>query len=174
MTAVGQGLLDECCRQQENCTYTALSVTIWLRWLRFIQGVCVVVPVILGAVATWKLASQNAPHVAAVCTLLATVLPIAYRASKTDEKIGHYTKLAAEMTNLRDRFRQAATISAHKDEAACEAETRPLFDRMEKAREPMLTPPEWCFQSARRKIKGGDYHHDYDQEILTKPIEQRL
>jgi hypothetical protein len=161
---VAQGLLDECNRQKENCEYTAVSFTIWLRHLRRIKTVCLTTPVILGAIATWKLAAHSAPVLAAVCTLGATVLPVAYRASKTDAKIAQCTKLAGEMTNLRDRFRPAATISAHKEPTVFEAEARPYLARLERARRSMLTPPEWCFIKARAKIKAGHYHHDYDEK----------
>jgi hypothetical protein len=44
-----------------------------------------------------------------------------------------------------------------------EADSKPLFERLEKARSHMLTPPEWCFKLARRKHKDGHYHHDYDE-----------
>ncbi len=51
----------------------------------------------------------------------------------------------------------------HKPFAEFEGEARPLFDRMEKARRRMLTPPEWCFKLAQRKHKAGHYTHDYDE-----------
>ena len=160
---LAQALLDECRRQEENCTYTALSFVIWLRCLRSVRNVCLTAPLVFGALATWKVLTQTAPLWGAIFALLTTLIPVVYRASKTDDMISQYTKIAGELTNLRDRFRQAATISVYKDTAAFENDSRPLFERLERARGPMLTPPEWCFKMARNKIKSGHYRHDYDE-----------
>jgi len=122
-----------------------------------------VAPVVFGAVATWKILDTS-PMWAAVFTLLATVIPPAYRASRTDAAIDDYTLLAGEFTNLRDRFRQAALISSAKNFPEFEADTKPLIARMDKARARTLTPPEWCFKLARWKIEKGDYDHDYDEK----------
>lgn len=53
------------------------------------------------------------------------------------------------MMNLRDRFRQAAML---------------LVDRLEKARNRALTPPEWCFKLAQCKHKAGHYAYYYDKD----------
>lgn len=164
MSSPVEALTDECQRQCENCGYTSTCFIIWLRCLRAIRVFCITTPVIFGALATWKVVGQNSPIWGAVFTLLATVIPPAYRASKTDAAIDEYTMLAGEFTNLRDRFRQAALISSHKPFPEFEAETRLFFDRLEKARCRALTPPEWCFRLAQRKHKAGHYHHDYDQQ----------
>lgn len=163
MNPLSQAILDECRRQEENCAYTALSFTIWLRNLRARRTASLVLPVIFGALATWQIVTQNVPALGAVCTLLATVIPLVYRASRTDGSIERFTQLAGEFTNLRDRFRQAATISVHRDAAEFERDLQPLMERLEKARAATETPPEWCFRQAREKIKAGHYHHDYDE-----------
>jgi hypothetical protein len=154
-------LTDECNRQSENCAYSATTFIIWLRVLRIIRVVCVVAPIIFGAFAAWKVMAES-PAWAATLVLLATAIPPAYRASGTDKAISDYTTLAGEMTNLRDRFRHAATIDSHKSFAEFDAATKPLFDRLDKARAQSLTPPEWCFRSAQKKHKLGHYAHDYD------------
>jgi hypothetical protein len=164
MNNPSEALVDECQRQHENCSYTSTTFTIWLRFLRSIRFFCLTAPVIFGAIATWKVVAQNSPTWGAVFTLLATVIPPAYRASKTDAAIDEYTTLTGEFTNLRDRFRQAALISSHKPFPEFEAETHPLLDRMEKARARALTPPELCFKLAQRKLKAGHYDHDYDKK----------
>ncbi|HEX7967509.1 MAG TPA: hypothetical protein VF502_04775, partial [Stellaceae bacterium] len=146
-----------------NCAYTSASFLIWLRCLKCIRLLCVTSPVVLGAVATWKIVAQGSPTVAAVCALLATVIPPAYRASKTERTIEEYTTLAGEFTNLRDRFRQAALISSHKPLPEFDADVKPLLARLETARSRALTPPEWCFKLARRKLKAGHYRHDHDE-----------
>lgn len=157
-----QTLVDECHRQEENCNYTAVSFTIWLRWLKGFRVACEVLPVVFGALATWKIVSQTSPTWAAVFTLLATVIPPAYKATKTDRAIEDYTSATGEFTNLRDRFRQAATIFAHEEFSQFEAKTKLLFDRLEKVRSRSLTPPNWFFKASQRKVQSGDYTHDYD------------
>ncbi len=159
-------LIDECQRQAESCAYTATVFIIWLRVLRGIRVFCVVAPIVFGALATWKLL-VNSPAWSAVFMLLATVIPPAYRASTVDASINDYTLRAGEMTNLRDRFRQVATIDAHKPFPEFEAAAKPLLDRLEKARNRALTPPEWCFKLARKKHKQGHYAYDYDQAVAS-------
>jgi hypothetical protein len=162
--AATQALIDECHRQSENCRDTAVSFTIWLRTMRWIRTFCLVAPIVFGALATWQVLT-GFPVLAAVFTLLATVIPPAYRASRYDTEIEDYKSLAGEFTNLRDRFRQAALISSKKSFAEFEADARPLIERLEKARARTLTPPEWSFKLARRKIEAGDYTHDYDEKL---------
>ena len=163
-----EALIDECHRQSENCAYTSTTFTIWLRCLRSIRVFCLTAPVIFGALATWKVVAQSSPTWGAVFLLLTTVIPPAYRASKTDAAIEEFTTLTGEFTNLRDRFRQAALISSHKPFPEFEMETKPLIDRMEKARHRALTPPEWCFRCARHKHNAGHYRHDYDEKTAER------
>jgi hypothetical protein len=167
MTLATPALIDECHRQSENCAYTATTFTIWLRFLHGTRIFCLVAPVIFGALATWKMVAQNSPTWGAIFTLLATVIPPAYVASRTSAGIDAYTTLAGEFTNLRDRFRQAALIWSQKTLPEFEAEVRPLLDRLEKARTHMLTPPEWCFKLARRKQKAGHYDYNHDERVRT-------
>ncbi len=157
-----EALIDECHRQSENCGYTATNFTIWLRWLRGIRATLVVTPVIFGALATWRLL-ESSQGLAAVFTLLATVIPPAHRALGIDEAIEAYTVMAGEFSNLRDRFRQAALISSHKPFGEFWADAQPLIARLEKARKRTLTPPQIFFKMARREHKAGHYKHDYDE-----------
>ena len=68
-----QALIDECDRQFENCRDTAASFTIWLRTLRWTRALCLVAPVIFGALATWQVLTGSYPILAAVFTLLASI-----------------------------------------------------------------------------------------------------
>jgi hypothetical protein len=165
---IAQALLDECCRQSENCKYTALTFNIWLRRLRTFRTASLVLPVIFGSLATAGIVTQHLPAWAAVFTLLATALPLAYRSSKTDKSIAQFTRLAGEFTNLRDRFRQLGDVGIHKEIAVFESEFRVLMGRMEKARKFSETPPEWCFLEARKKEKAGHMRHDYDERPDNK------
>ena len=160
---IAQALLDECNREAENCQYTSLSFTIWLRRLRARRTASMILPVIFGCSATAQIVTHYMPAIAAVFTLLATAIPLVYRASKTDKTIAQFTRLAGEFTNLRDRFRQLGEVGVHKEVATFEAEFRVLMARMDKARKNSETPPEWCFTEARQKIKAGHMHHDYDE-----------
>lgn len=164
MPTVNNVLADECNRQSENCTYTSVEFTIYLRWLRTIRTLANLSPVIFGALATWKIVSQTSPILAAVFTFLATIIPLCYRAAKIDEAIRDYTNAAGELTNLRDRFRHAAYSATVKSAAEAEAEASPLLERLDKVRALALTPPEFFFQMAQRKVKAGHYRHDYDEE----------
>lgn len=121
-----------------------------MRWFR---TAFLTLPVILGAVATWKIAEKAAPLGTAVCALLATTLPVIYRAMKLDDAIRKYERRAGQFTNLRDDFRRIAEIGINKNFPALEKDSKPLFARLRKAREPMLTPPEWCFALAQKKIQ---------------------
>jgi hypothetical protein len=145
-----KALIDECNRQSENCAYSATTFIIWLRVLCIIRLFCVVTPILFGALAAWKVMTDS-PAWAATRILLATAIPPAYRASGTDKIITDYRTLAGEMTNLRDRFRHAANIDSNKPFAEFDVTTKPLLDRLEKARARSLTPPEWCFRRARKK-----------------------
>jgi hypothetical protein len=158
-----KALFDACQRNSEDCRYTAVEFVIWLRYLRWFRTAFLTLPVIFGAIATWKIAEKAAPLGTAVCTLLATTLPLIYRSMKLDDTIRKYERRAGQFTNLRDDFRRISEIGIHKEFAAFEKDAKPLFSRLQKAREPMLSPPEWCFTMAQTKIKRGDYKHDYDE-----------
>lgn len=163
MNPIAQALLEECNREAENCQYTSLSFTIWLRRLRGRRTASMILPVVFGCLATAQIVTHYMPAMAAVFTLLATAIPLVYRASKTDKTIAQFTRLAGEFTNLRDRFRQLGEVGIHKEVAVFETEFRVLMARMDKARKNAGTPPEWCFEEARKKIKAGHMHHDYDE-----------
>jgi hypothetical protein len=47
--------------------------------------------------------------------------------------------------------------------AEFEVETRRLFKVMAEARKPSLTPPEFVFWMAQRKIRKGHYSYDADK-----------
>ena len=163
VTDPARALIDECQRQSENCGYTSTTFTIWLRWLRRFRTLTNVTPVVFGALATWKIVEQGSPVSAAVCTFLATIIPPVYLAAKGNEAIAAYTAAAGEFANLRDQFRLVAEGAGTQSFAELEGRAKPLFERLERARSLVLTPPEWCFIAAQRKYKAGDYRHDYDE-----------
>jgi hypothetical protein len=161
-----KALADECERQIENCRDTAVSFITWLKVLRGMRMVFVAAPIVFGGLATWKLLADS-KALAAVFTLLATVLPPVHKAINLDETIKDYETLAGEFTNLRDRFRQAKLIASQKPFAEFETEFQELRQRLEKARSRALAPPNWSFRRARKHILTGVYVHDRDLEATN-------
>ncbi|HRD74858.1 MAG TPA: hypothetical protein PK264_02800 [Hyphomicrobiaceae bacterium] len=98
--------------------------------------------------------------VMAAFALAGVLLPGIGKAIKIDTLIRDYAEAAAKFKNLQAEFRRARLVWSHKPLADFEEEARKLFRAMNDARKPSLTPPEWCFKLAQRKIKTGDYDHD--------------
>jgi hypothetical protein len=155
-----KALKEECLNQFQGCGYTALTFTIWLRFLRWVKVFSLASPVVLGAFATWHIVGESMPALAAVCALLAVLIPPTFQAAKLDGSIKQYTTMAGEFTNLRDRFRQLAEISSLKSFEEFEAAATPTMARLEKARARTLTPPQVCFLIARRQWQAGYYKPD--------------
>ena len=156
----------ECKRQHDSCLYTSTSLFIWLRTLRWIRGLFIVLPLIFSSIAGWKLLAtsdrQGVKVIAAICAMLAGLLPAIYAGLKYDDQLGHSKQLAGEFKNLQDRFRQAALVSSYKPLEEFEAEFKKIRERMEAARSHSYTAPEWCFRMAQKKIDVGDYSFDVD------------
>lgn len=153
-------LKNECLNQFQNCGYTALTFTIWLRVLRWVKLFSLFAPVVLGALATWNIVGEAMPAAAAVCAFLAVLIPPTFQAAKLDASIKQYTVMAGEFTNLRDRFRLAAEFSSLNPFDEFETEFKSLIGRLEKARARTLTPPHWCFLMARRQWQKDYYKPD--------------
>jgi len=166
-------LVQECRRLSEGCLYTSTSLFIWLRTLRYLKVVFIIAPLTLGSLAGGKLLlsvdSDGVRAFAAICAFLAGLLPAIYSALKYDDRLKECTFLAAEFKNLQDRFRQAALVASQKPFPEFEAQFDQLMNRLELARKPSFTTPEWCFRRAQKKIKTGDYHYDVD---IAKGIPQ--
>ncbi len=160
----------ECKRQSENCLYTSTSLLIWLRFLRYVNITFIVVPLVLGAVASWQLVTgsslESVRIIASTCALFAGLLPTIYYALKIDDRVSESKMLSGEFTNLRDRFRYAALVTSQKAFPEFEEEVRPLLDRLDKARSHSYTAPEPCFWLARQKIGAGHYSFDVDVKQL--------
>src|SRR2546428_2139940 len=77
-----QNLIVECKRQEESCLHTSTTLFEWLKSLRCWRVFFVVVPIILGAVATWPLLRQEADYkwLTGACALLAGLAPAVYKA----------------------------------------------------------------------------------------------
>ncbi|WP_314950569.1 hypothetical protein [Bradyrhizobium cosmicum] len=157
----------ECLNQFQNCGYTALTFTIWLRFLRWIKLFSLFSPVMLGAVATWNIVGESMPAMAAVCAFLAVLIPPTFQAAKLDASIKQYTSMAGEFTNLRDRFRLISEYSSLKPFDEFESAFNFLLTKLEKARARPLTPPHVCFLLARRQWQAGYYEPDQNHRSGT-------
>jgi hypothetical protein len=168
MASKNYELAQECKRYSESCLYTSTSLFGWLKFLRIVRGLFVIVPLVLGSLAGGKLLIGLPPQAnttaIALFSFVAGVLPSIYAALKYDENLETCKKAAAEFKNLQDRFRLAALVSSKKAFTEFEADVAPLIDRYEKARQDSLTPPEWIFRRAQRKVQSGDYTFDVDAD----------
>jgi len=161
-----EALIAECRKAEESCLYTSLSLFIWLRLLRTIRITLNAGAVICAALAGWKAIANQYEMAMAVFALLAALLPQIQRVTGLDTTINQIAGLAGEFKNLQDHFRRAANVTALSSSDKLEAETKSLFDRLDKARAPSVTPPEICFWLAQRKIKKGDYEFDCTKKDL--------
>ena len=156
----------ECKRQAESCLYTSTTLYIWLREARLTRRVFVVAPVVLGALATWSVLDQPEgawlQWLTATFALLAGIFPAVFEALKLNTHIDEIARQAAAFKNLQDRFRQAAMVTALGPFEKLQAEFLALMDRMDEARATSTTPPERCFEAARKKIGAGHYEFAAD------------
>ena len=103
----------------------------------------------------------------ATAALAAVILPGIGRAVHIDSTIRDYASAAAAFKNLQGGFRRAAHVWSQKPFPEFEAEARKLFQAMNGTRKPSLTPPEFCFRLAQRKIKKGHYEFDEDPKAVA-------
>ncbi|ATF16990.1 SLATT domain-containing protein [Phaeobacter gallaeciensis] len=161
-------LTKECKRQEESCAYTAAGLYIWQKRSRFWKSLFIVAPIILGGIATSQILTDLqhawAPLIAASLALLAGFFPALYEALGMNLRVSEIGASAAEFTNLRDRFRQMATVHSHSDYEEFRSAFEQLMDRMDAARTSSKPLPEWCFKEARKKIEAGDYSFEVDEK----------
>lgn len=159
-------LAKECMRRCESCLYTSTSLFGWLKFLRWMKILFAGLPLIFGSLAGWHiLLNSPEPYIqytTAICSFLAGLLPSIYLALKLDDHLDDCKFLAGEFKNLQDAYRQAALVSRHKQFEVFEEEVGKLNERLEKARAESVTPPEFFFERAQKKVKSGDYSFDLD------------
>lgn len=161
-----QQLIAECKRQQESCECTSASFIEWLKSSRQWHRFFVASPIVLGAVGSSPLFA-NLPWlklVAGGCAFLAGVIPAIYKALNLDVNLETLAKSEHQFRILRDRFRQACTVTALGSFEEFKSEFDALMDRMDAARAGSLAPPERFFKKAQEKIKRGDYRFSVDQD----------
>jgi hypothetical protein len=98
----------------------------------------------------------------------ASLFPALADGLKIETSVDEITRLAADFKALQDRFRRAATITALTDVDTAEQTLAEVMDRMDVARSTSITPPEWAFEEARRKIDAGHYRFAVDAPAKSK------
>tara|TARA_R110002012_G_scaffold81162_4_gene205520 strand:+ start:3285 stop:3605 length:321 start_codon:yes stop_codon:yes gene_type:complete len=93
-------------------------------------------------------------------SLLAVILPGATKALDLDDSIKAYAETAGALKNAEGALRRAANIWSNKPYDDFEKDAKSALLQLDEARNGSLTPPEWCFKSAQRKVKSGDYDPD--------------
>ena len=145
-------IIKESNRQQESCLYTSTSLYIWLRRKRLYENWLVIVPVVCGILASASLLNDNKLLTGSL-TILASISPAIYKALKLGEYIDSLSREASVYKNLQDEFRQIAQIHSNESIEVLKDVFNKAMDKMNKARETSITPPEWCFKKAQKKIK---------------------
>jgi hypothetical protein len=159
-------MVNECRRQEESCLYTSVTLYEWLKALRFWRIVFVVVPIILGAIATAPLIahSHDCEWLTAISAFIAGVFPAIYKALDLDVSLKNVADNAHTFKVLQDRFRQARTVTALGTAEDFNIQFDELLNRMDLARSSSITPPERFFQRAKKKIDAGHYGFEVDDE----------
>lgn len=157
-------VIAECRRQEESCLWTSTTLYIWLRWVRRQRQFFVAAPIIIGGIAGLSVLKAWAPDwVIALLAFVASLFPALANALKFETRVEDIAKHAADFKNLQDRFRQVATIVAPADLRDAESRLESLMERMDAARVKSITPPEWAFKAARKKIEAGHYSFTVDE-----------
>ena len=141
-----QNLIAECRRQEESCLYMSTTIFEWLKSLRWWRFVFVIVPIILGGLATWPLLSKQVglEWFTGVCALLAGLTPAVYKALDFDVNLLSLANDAHQFKVLQDRFRQAWRVTALGGFDDFETEFDALMERMDAARANSLTVRRCC------------------------------
>jgi hypothetical protein len=161
-------IIAECRRQEESCLYTSTTLYIWLRRVRLHKQIFVGAPIIIGGGAGIALLKAALPDwIMALMAFFASLFPALADGLKIETSVDEITRLAADFKALQDRFRRAATITALTDVNTAEQTLAELMDRMDVARSTSITPPEWAFEEARRKIDAG--HYSFAVDAPSKP-----
>ena len=161
-------LAEQCDKASERCLFTSTTLLIWLRQLRLLRVVFIVLPIILGSLAGWKLLQsvQSVNLFTAGCAFLAGLIPAVYTALKLDDHLPIAGRLAGEYKNLEIVFADLRQVGPHKPFDIFEADYLAARARLEKANAESYTAPEYCFWMAQWKInRRKDYKFGKPGEV---------
>ena len=154
-------LVKECGRQAESCAYTGANLYVWQKRASLWRAAFLVAPIIAAGFSTSQLFTESLGPTgkifAAFIGLLAGFFPAIFIALNMDMRVVEIARSAAEFTNLRDRFRQAANVSQYAPYDEFKAEFEALMDRMDAIRSSAPPAPDWCFRETQKKMDKGDY-----------------
>jgi len=162
LTAAHAALVKECIEQARNTIYTSTTFFIWLRCLKIVRGVFWILAVASGAGAASAALNESGDYkiLVAALALLAVIIPGAIKALRLDDTIVDYEVTAAKFKNAEGTLRRAANVWSNKPFGEFETEARKALEELDSARDSSLTPPEWCFRRAQKKVQSGDYDPD--------------
>lgn len=157
-------IIKECRRQQDSCLYTSTALYEWLKTVRILRVVFIVVPIVAGSIAGARVLLKDPTYdwLVAICSLIAGLFPAIFKALDLDINLKTITDSAHRFKVLQDRFRQASTILANGSHDKLEEEFFALMTRMDDARSASPPVPERFFKKAQKKIKQGAYTFDVD------------
>jgi hypothetical protein len=164
-----ENLADECRRQEDTST----SLFEWLKWMRLLKVLFVVIPIVLGGVAAWPLLAKQASYkwVTGACALLAGLAPAVYKSLDFDVSLNQIAKHANQFKILQDRFRQAWRVTALGPFEDFKKEFDDLMARMDSARASSLSAPERFFRKAQAKIDAGHYDFAVDTKAVQNSVQ---
>lgn len=153
----------EALRQSESCLYTSTAIYIWLRRVRWQHKAVILIPIALTALAGFSYLKEWAPAwTVALMAFLSTLIPSIAEALEIQTHVDELKKASAEYKALQDRFRKLAKVTVLGEVSHAEAELGALMDRMDVVRANSITPPEYYYKEAQKKIEHGDYDFSID------------
>lgn len=152
-------LQQQCSEFRKDCLDANAALFIWLRMLRNIRVVLLIMPIICGAFASWSILKEK-PQFATLTALLALIaglIPAVYSALKLDEQLPKTARIQGEFRILEITFGELQNIGPAMEPDAFMKEYKDARVRLEKVHAESYTVPEWCFRRARKLIKSGHW-----------------
>lgn len=157
-----EALTKQCADESRNTLYTSTSFYIYLRSLRRWRAGLWVGAGISSTIAASAVVAEFSlnPVLVAGLTLAGVILPGIVKAINLDGEIEAFEKQAAAFKKAEAHLDRAAKVWSKKSAEEFEKEARSAQELLDTARSVSLTPPEWAFKAAQKKIQSGDYDPD--------------
>lgn len=164
-----RAIIAECRRQEESCLFTSTTLFVWLRRVRWQSRAFVAAPLVLGGLAGLSVLQEWLPDWSiAILAFLASLFPALADGLKIETSVAEIARLAAAFKLLQDRFRRHAEATPFCDVEVADERLTELMDQMDIARSHSVTPPDWAFEKARKKINEGHYTFAVDE--IAPPV----
>lgn len=160
--AAREALRIECAERSRNTVYTSASFYIWAKQLKFARLLLWTGAVVAGGLSARASILDDNGHgyLVAAGALLAVILPGLVKALGLDEAIAKCDEAAAKFKIAEGRLRLASKVSAHLPFREFRKDADAAIADLEAAQKMSVTPPNWCFRIAQRRVKRGDYDPD--------------